>query len=293
MQFRSFSRFGICLSAALMCAQINAQESYRSEVGIIHLSIKHDGIETNGNGIAGTYHFSPVDTRGAPLAESNFLTRTSSASIALSESETSGNYKSTYNESESSGYSLSFEFKQKGNPNTVSAGFNKHEADISHPITANYDFKIVSFALGRYFTDTLHVELNFVDMNTNDHTPGTDNNNIYSVNAKYVKQFGDGSAYNLETNIVRITEKENSNNEKNTALEVWTDYYFSNHFSLGGGVRLNRGDDKFEEGETLGLNATYFISPAIGLELQTERFYAKQSSQVDDETLAFSVALRF
>jgi len=298
MQFTGHSRLGVLLITTLICTQINAQESYRSEVGIAHSLLKFDDINLKTNGILGTFYFSPIDTSGLPLAESSFLTRTSSASVALAQSETSGNYKTTHSESEGSGYGLNFDFRQKGSPNTIEVVFNEFNTDINQPIDANIDQRGIAFAVGRYFSDTFHVELGFADWNINSHALGRNDINRYSVSTKYIKQFNDSTAYNLEANLERISDKDgsskqNKTKQNNTVLEFEADYYFNNRFSIGGGVNLNQGDDKDLEGKGLSLMTNYFFSPAIGIELQTGKFFAKQADTADDKTLDLLVSFRF
>lgn len=293
MQFTGYSRLGVFLITTLICTQINAQESYRSEVGIVYSLLKFDYINLKTSGILGTFYFSPIDTSGLPLAESSFLTRTSSASVALAQSETSGNYKTTHSESEGSGYVLNVDFRQKGSPNTIDVVFSEFKTDINQPIDANIDQRVIAFALGRYFSDTFHVELGFADWNINSLALGGNDINRYSVSTKYIKQFNDSTAYNLETNLERISDKDGSSKQNNTVLIFEADYYFNNRFSIGGGVNLNQGEDKDIEGKGLSLMTNYFFSPAIGIEIKTRKFFSKQADTADDKSVDLLVSFRF
>ncbi len=294
MQFTGYSRLGVFLTATLVCTQINAQESYRSEVGIAHATFKFDDIDAKANGIIGRFHFSAVNSNGLPLAESSFLTRTGSASITLVQSETSGHFNTFYNESESSGYRLEFDLRQKDSPNTVAARFGETESDnTSQPINATHNQTVTSFTVGRYFSDTFHVELGFLDININDHVSSGNDINSYSVSTKYIKQFDDSTAYNLEAKLERTSAKDDSSKEENTMLGFEADYYFNHRFNIGGGASFNRGDDQYDEGERLTLITNYFFSPHIGIELQAAQFYAKQAEGTDDESLDLLATLRF
>lgn len=129
MQFNRFSRAGVCLSAALICTPINAQETFRSEIFFLHSSSEFDSLDGKSNVLAGTYFFSPVNTGNGPLAESRFLSRSSAISAVVSNSELSGPFGTSQYDSDSSRYGLVLEIRDLSTANTVSAGFTRNQTD--------------------------------------------------------------------------------------------------------------------------------------------------------------------
>ena len=293
MQFSSFSRLGICLGAALMCTQINAQGSYRGEILFLHSNSEFDTLDSEVNILAGTYYFSPVESDKGPLAESKFLSRSSAASVILSRSELDGQFGTSLQDSESSGYGLSLEIRDPNTPNTVSAGFIKDKIDVASPIKVSRDLTTTAFALGRYFSDNFHVDLRFFKLKHHDLPAGWDDMCSYALASKFVKQLENGKAYNFEATLDRTYDDNNYAKEVNTTFTLEGDYYPNSQFAIGGGLNLNRGDDEDIEGETLSLRTSYFFSPSLGIQVESDKFYPKKPELSKEKSISATIALRF
>ena len=293
MQLNHLSRAGVCLSAALICSPISAQETFRSEIFFLHSNSEFGSLDGNSNVFAGAYFFSPVNTGNGPLAENTFLSRSSAISVVVNNSELSGAFSKSQYDADSSGYGLFFEIRDPSTPNTVLAGLLKNKTDITSPVETNHDTTTTIFALGRYFSDNFHVNLRFFKRQAHDLPAGWDDYYAYSIASKFVKPSSNGSTYNLEVSFDRVYDDYNSIREINNSISVEGDYYLNNYFGIGGGINLDRGDNEDTEGETLTLGTSYFFSSSLGVEIQASRFYPNKSELTKDKSINATIALRF
>lgn len=70
-------------------------------------------------------------------------------------------------------------------------------------------------------------------------------------------------------------------------------YYFNRRISLGGELEINSGDEKDEEGKTLGIDFNTFITPSFSINISFEKFFADNDEGEDEKTFFFGILARF
>lgn len=242
-----------------------AQADFRMEAGVSYTDFSPQ-VGAGDSAISGdfTYHLAPVKTAGHPLAEADFLERSSNLGVSYA----------TFDDSDLDVLNLEGEFYLdrlylRGSYSKIEDDLNNVSADIIRLRVGFVPVAGLRFAAG-------------VNRNDSDALNSEEENDIV-VEAKYVSNVGSGNAINLEADLTLADDAADT-----TTLALVGDFFFTPAISAG--VRLASSDSDAPSGSTTdyGLGARMFFTPVLSgqIEYATDR-------DGDDDVVAARLALRF
>lgn len=285
----------LCILWTFCASTAYAQDNYQTEVLINYYSSKDDADnKTKTYGIKTTVHFSPVETTGHPLAEADFLERI--GSITLFAGKWEQKFGSTA-EADGPFYGLQAMLMKPDYPLVLQAQYIKTDLEFDPPPDGDMTNDSYALKIGWFFSKEL---LAFVEYSYNEARISlsglpeiTREEDDYSIGAKFVKELGDDSAFNLEASIEQSQFDEDNEDGSNTILGISGDYYFTSQTSVGADFEINSGDDKYIEGKTIGINSRIFITPQFSFRLSYKKFLADNNEGEDEDSYSATVLVRF
>ncbi len=302
----------ICISSV----QLFAEETYRHEVGILGSMSKEDAKddpdgETTMYGLGYTFYFNPVKiNESQPLAEAAFLNKASSISVAGLKSkyeigESGSNAEITFN---SIGISGTYVLPQL--PVFFYAAYLRSTGEVSgdyYGFEGDDNSNIYSFGLGYFFTDNIAAGFDYEYSKLNmDIDAGYYGNYEASIKANsyngYLKavlpvagemyiNFSIGYSHEIEETTSDLLEE---SKDKNNEYSVITDFYITPKIGIGAGLKVNRGENKSDEGETYMVKGNFFFNNNVGLGIAYSNFRAKDTDEEENEQgVDLEVAVRF
>lgn len=283
-------------ATGLAGGEVVADDSYRTELALDHSRLSTDGgYEQEASSASAEIYFEPVNVENHPVAEAAFLERVGSvyflggratADSALLSAETRRLYLAgiTYAKAES--------------PFVAQAAYSKVDWDYDTP-DATLEGDLYALAAGWYVSPTGLVSLGWIHTDSKLSADGWPDMNleddIYSVDVKYVGKFASGAAYNVETKLSAEEKDVDGEKDSMNAVALSGDYYLSRRLSLGGGIELIRGSDESREGNTYTATARWFITPRFSAEVETSWFMVSRAEQDDmnERSTDLTLAMRF
>lgn len=279
-----------CISSIFYLRIIYAQESYQYQISANYFkSEDDDNFKTKLYGISTKLHFSPVKTFDHPLAEAYFLERIGSIELFYGSGEIKAG---SFVEGDGPTYGVQIRYMQHDSPIFIQAQFAKSEFELGTPLNDDITVDDYKLLFGAFLQDGFFIGFGY-DHTEEDYPGSKYKDDEYSIGTKFVQERANETAFNIE-GYLRIDNSDESNdNESNTIIEVLGDYYFNTKVSLGAGLEINAGDDKYDEGKTFTANINAFMNPYFSVNFEFEKFFAENSEGVDDDSIEIIITARF
>jgi hypothetical protein len=111
---------------------------------------------------------------------------------------------------------------------------------------------------------------------------------------KIVHPLGEGRSVNGEAHLALVSVDDGVSDDTNVEFGVAADYYFTKQYSVGALVNLSFGDVASEEGITLGLRGTAWITPRVSVNAAFSTFMADDDTfGADQDFFTLFVTARF
>ena len=277
----------------------HAQENYQTEIFVnYYRSEDDDDLEMKMHGLSAVIHFTEVNTVGHPLAEAVFLERIGSIEVLVGEQELK--VDSTIFEADGPIYGGIATVMKPGLPIAIQATLVKSELEFDAPIDGDIKIDSYGFGIGYFFAHNFLVGVKYshTERDTDMEIPNfsiveTTKFDDYELAVKFVRELEDGTAFNIEGDFGVSQSDDGTDNESNTIIGISGDYYFNQKISIGGGLEINTGDDKSDEGKTFEIDFKAFVTHIFSINFGLEKFNADNDEGADEESLQFILSARF
>jgi len=266
------------------------QEAYRFETSASYLSVDADDVEVTAYGLAGTFHFVPVNVSGNPLAEAAFMERIGDVSLMIGQTE----YDTNGGDADGPVYGISLLYAQPGKPIVAKASWNKEDIEIDGLGDEEITTDAYGVGIGAYLGDALRLMVSYDRSEMEESWSAAETeNDIFGCEVKWVNEMANDRALNLEGEIVFDSYDDGADDGTNTIFGIAGDYYFNSSISAGAMAALNTGDNEGDEGITMGLRSRLFIVPQFSIAGEYGHFSADNDGVEDSDSFEITLALRF
>ncbi|MFC1523599.1 hypothetical protein ACFL6N_02285 [Thermodesulfobacteriota bacterium] len=286
----------VLVTVLITCGNVAyAKDAYRIEGVLVYENFEDDDdLETKVYGLSVKVHFQPVHPKNHPLAEAAFMERVGHIELNGGQQEAE---MGSLIEGDGPFYGVVLNYTQPGNPFVFKAGYTRVDFDFDRPSSINSDSNIFEVGLGYFIKDGFFLGLEYKNVDSELSVAGVTvserDEDKYTLYSKYVNEIGDGRAWNVEVSAA-INDFDRSNDDGNNAIfEIELDYYFNLKISVGAELSLNIGDDKDDEGRTVGIDTTAFINSQFALALKYEWFDAEETEGEDEDVYFIGCLVRF
>jgi hypothetical protein len=237
--------------------------------------------------IGGTYYLQPVALADHPWNEAAFLEHSMGVMAGL-----------RYTKFEIAGFSadgpsigVGFLYADKKQP--VAAQFNFSFGTLDGDMGLDIDQTDVNAWAGYWLQPNALVGA-AVDYGKTDAQGGLAIEELYfGAFGKIVHDLGEGRAINAEAHVGLTSVDVAGSSETNFDIGVEGDYYFTPRYSAGAILDFSFGDATSNEGTTIGVRGSAWISPQASVQAMYSKFSASDSLGADQDEFGISFKLRF
>ena len=270
-----------------------SQNSYQVEYTAGLSKYKENTSKQEGIIIAVEMFLDKVETGSHPYAEAAFLEQASSLGIAYIDTEIT----TTSFDIDFTDRLLLASYVVPNSLFILQAGYAVSDGDIKNGVNGTSEADTIILGIGKYLNNHSALSLNYTQQdNSVTILPATFSdakNTLISIDYKLIEEFPNGNAYNFEASITSAEFEFNAISETNTIIDFSGDYYYDQSTSVGVSIDLNTGDDKADEGKTLGVNISKYLTPVFALMVDYNKFSADNISGEDSDTVVISGTARF
>jgi hypothetical protein len=288
-------------SAALVAATAPglafAEDTFRAEAGASYSRTKGDDFRRTTAGADGTYYFDNLPSRPkeTPYDQVQFVEHV--GSVTAFSDWTSSDRDDV--ERVSNGYDYGATL-QLARPDTflrigAAAEVLKGGKTRSGGVETETDAKAYQLSIGGYLARTTSVDLNWSrSNNTTSSSVGLPDIIVDGIGltGQHLASLPGGSHVALSATAMQFTFRGGGMTEKNKDLLLQAIYYPTQVLGLKLGVRIDRGDVDSLEGETYIAGLKTYVTPAISLSVDYQKFNAKAAG-FDFDTVMLRAAMRF
>jgi hypothetical protein len=258
--------------AGIMFSSISGAEGYQNEVFFFTSTEEEDvtNVELEITGIGVTHYFNQVNTSKGPLAEAEFLSRTSNAYFALI---TNFDLSGPGGSIDGDGFIVGGIHYAPGTDYFIGLTLLRTTLDSTPSLDRDNNILVV----GTYLDERSAVLLGIAS----GELFGSDTSGLAFEYKRLMK--AGGKDINVEFS-VENEEVDGVPSETNTDVSLSGDYYISNQFSIGAGFNTNSGDSKSIEGTIISLGLRYFFTPVVSFEIEFDEFSADDTALGDDSS---------
>ena len=243
-------------------------------------------IEINNYALAGVYHLKPVALADHPWSEAAFLEHSSAVSAGVNYAD----FEIGAFSADGPLFAAGFNFADKETP--IAAALNFSIGTLEGDAGVDIDLTNVNGSIGYWVRPNAILG---VDVGQEEIEAGgllEVEEFRYGIFGKIVHDLGEGRAVNAEARVGMTTVDDTISEEDNVDAGFATDFYFTRQFSVGALVEFAFGDADTEEGTTLGVRGSAWLSPQAALNVEYTTFMADSNGN-DEDTLAVGFNLRF
>jgi hypothetical protein len=289
-------------SAALVAATAPglafAEDTFRAEAGASYSRTKGDDFRRTSAGADGTYYFDNLPSRpkDTPYDQVQFVEHV--GSVTAFSDWTSSDRDNV--ERVSNGYDYGATL-QLARPDTflrigaAAAVFNGGTTR-SGGVEIENEAKVYQLSLGGYLARATSIDLNWAtSKTTTSSTLGLPDIKLdtIGVTGQHLARLPGGSHVAMTATAMQFTlRSEGTPTEKNNDFLLQAIYYPTQVLGIKLGVRIDRGDEDSLEGETYIAGLKTYVTPAISLSVDYQKFNAKAAG-FDFDTVMLRAAMRF
>ena len=270
-----------------------SQNSYQVEFNAGSYRFKEALDKTETVFISSEIFLEEVETGSHPYLEAAFLEQASSIGFLYVDNEAT----STFFDIDETDTLILINYVTPESSHIFQIGYGASDSNIKNGFngTANIDNFI--FSIGTYLTNNSAMRINYLQRNIKSNISGfpifTAKATDIDIEYKLVKELRDGKAFNIEALITTSEFDDNTTKETNTILELYGDYYLNQSISVGISIEKDAGDDKSNEGITIGLHTDIFLTPSFAIYAEHSQFSADNAFSVDSDSTEIGASVRF
>lgn len=281
------------LSLFLFSSNSLAEQSYQFEVTG---GYEKDGVDTSTNKfttLLAEIYFSPINTKNIPLAESAFLSKSSSVSIGYIKVN-SDFQNSDLNSIDGSGPLFAIDYITETGAFIIGATYSTTDIEADPDVITD-DIEITGIEIGKYLSEYSTVRFSYTSTDTevqNALSSQSDNLDIesYRLESKAVLPLDATSYYHVSAG-VELNKRTGSSlvKEEYTELFIFGEYFFTLMTSIGAVASYSSSD--YDSGEIFGIGGTHFFTPQIALNITLPTLIASRTKDAD--SFSIDVIARF
>jgi hypothetical protein len=276
----------------------SAEDRFRAEAGLSYSQIKGDDFKRTAAGVDATYYFAdlPSQPKDTPYDQVQFVERVGSVTAIYD--WTSFDQDGAERLSNGNEYGAMIQFARPDTALRAAASFASFNSGKtrSGSIETENNAKGYMLSIGAYVAQTTSVDLSWASSKTTTSAtptlPDITLDSIALAGQHLARLEGGGHAAITATATQFTLKSQGTPTEKNKDLLVQAIYYPTKVLGLKLGIRVDRGDNDSLEGETYIVGAKTFVTPAVSLSLDYQKFNAKAAG-FDFDSVMLRGALRF
>lgn len=271
----------VVAAAAQLAAQGPAQfTSYQIEVTggwSMNSTDTSPDMELNQYFVAGTYHLKPVLLADHPWNEAAFLEHSTFVQAGLNFSD----FEVGPFSADGPLFRVGGTYAEKDNP--IAAQLNMQIGTLDGDAGIDIDLMSVNGRCGYWLQPNAIVGGQITLEKTEIDTMLDLDTLSFGAFGKIVHSLGEGRSVNAEAHLDLVSVDDGVSDEDNFEFGVAGDFYFTKQYSAGAFVEFSFGDAPSEEGITLGLRGTAWITPQFSVNAAFSTFMADDSTAGADE----------
>jgi len=281
-----------------------AEDTFQAEAGLSYSRFKADLFRLDTVTAEATYFFDRLPTQGRdyPLEQAQFVERI--GSLSANYSRTDNNFNNFESLNNGWMYGVTALFARPEAPFFASAVYDSFYAGKlrSGLVENEADGKFYQLAVGAYVDKTTALSLGWSRNTTrNKSTSGgaplsdsRDTSESISFSGQHLARFSGGHHLALLAGLSLDTqERQGSASERNRTVFVQATYYPTKMLGLKLGALVDRGDDRFNEGEFYLAGVRMFVTPTLSLSLDFQKSHAKAPGSNDFDSVTLKALMRF
>jgi len=269
----------------------SAVEGYQYSVAAIYQNMENDSDFESTLMIGGlAYYFEPVPSRSGPFAEVDFLNRQTHiiGAFGLVEYDFGGA------DVDGNAYLVGFTYADPSNPVTLGVTYTNIDADDTViGSSVNIEGDELALNLGYYLNDrsmvSFYVAQSDSEITVNGTVIGESETDAMGLTYRILESLEGNKFVGVQLGYERY---DNIDDETNSEIMISAAYYFDQKVGVYGGYTINSGDDSTDEGKTIKLGLSVYMSQTSGVKLDIEKFSADEDGY-DEDTVSFEFTHRF
>jgi hypothetical protein len=205
---------------------------------------------------------------------------------------------SSINSIDANGPLFSINYVTKTDGFIIGAVYSTQDVEVD-PDVITGDIKTTGIEVGKYLNDSSAIRFTYMNSDTEVRSNVSSlaaslDIDSYKLAFKTVQPLYNTSYYLFSAGVELINKNDSTSvKEDNNEFSIFGEYYFTSMTSLGVGALYNSGDDVSDEGLTLGIVGTHFLTQQIALEISFSKFNADDSQAEDIDSISADVIARF
>lgn len=259
------------------------RQNYQIELtgGFTTLDTDGGGPEINQLIAEGTYHLAPVALQNHPWNEAAFLEHSMFVTAGLRFVELE------IGPADADGIVFGAGFRYADKKTPVAAEINFRTGTLDGDF-GDIDTTNVDLSAGYWLMSNAIVGIDYAMEELDPDGAGSFEETRIGVFGKIVHDLGDKRAVNLEAHIGQATIDAGTE-EDNLEFRVEGDFYFTPLYSAGLLLQFSSGDAVSDEGTTIGVRGSAWITPNVGIRAELTTFSASDSAGNDQDEIGIFV----
>jgi len=236
------------------------------------------------------YYFKPVPSRGGPLEVVDFLNRQTNiiGAYGLVEYDFGGA------DIDGNAYLIGFTYADPSNPITLGVSYVDYDADDNVATSwVDIDGDQLTLSLGYYLNNHsaigISLEQSDSEITVNGSVVGESDTDTIGLTYRILESLEDNKFLDVE---LGYEQYEDIDNDTNSEIMIKAAYYLDQKVGLHGGFAINSGDDSSDEGKTLTIGFSVYMSQSTGVKLDIVKFSADEGGN-DEDSVSFEFEHRF
>jgi hypothetical protein len=277
-----------------------AEDTFQAEAGLSYSRSTGDTFRRTTAGVDGTYYFDklPAQPKDTPYEQVQFAERV--GGLSANYDWRSSDIDNVERVSNGRDYAVAVQFARPDTFLRAEAGFGSVNEGKSRAagVETESEAKVYRASIGAYVAKTTSLDLNWARSKSSVSSGiGTAEVTLDGLGliGQHLARLPGGGHVAVTASAMQFTIKSDAvPTEKNHDLLVEAVYYPTKVLGLKLGIRVDRGDEDSLEGETYMLGVRTFVTPALSLSLDYQKFNAKAARfDFDQDQIALRAALRF
>ena len=293
--YKSVMQYFSAFSLLMFTSVSFSQGSYQVELSASYLKEETNTIDDKfeANLLTAEIFFDKVETASHPFAEAAYLEHTSSLLVRYVDSElATPSYDIDY-----ASAGLEANYVVPDSLYILKALYSSLEADYKGGVNGSIDGDALGFGAGIYLTDNSSIVLSYLQLDYDFEIISflASSNKATDIDIEYkrIQALEDGRAYGFIASLMSSEFETATTSEINTIIDVAFDYYFNRSISVGAEIEINSGDDKAEEGNAVGINASMYLTPVFSVYASLNQFSADNVDGDDNDKVLLGASARF
>lgn len=291
----ALQKISLLLCLSLLPITLVAQNEFQVELSFDYSKEKESIDEIESTFLGAVVYFDKVEVGSNPYAEAAFLEQSSGIAVGFVETD----FSLAGSDLDSSTVLLLAHYVLPDSPFIIEAGIANDDLNFNNGFNGRSDVDAIVLGVGAYIGTNSAVMLNYTSMDfVINPAPGIVASSkadlaLTSIEYKIIEKLEGSASYGINALIGTTKFKDDTSSETNVSLMVEGDYYLNQSTSVGVLLELNSGDDKSDEGQTVGAKVNHFLTPVLAVFAEFHQFSAESTSVEDSDEIVLGVTARF